>query len=151
MYLIRHAHAGSRAAWDGDDRRRPLSPKGRRQAAQVAELLDGHRIDRVVSSPATRCVETIEPLAKPRGLTVECDPRLGEGSEVQGCLDVMRATDGGLALCSHGDLIPKVVRRLRAEGMATTEGNISQKGSIWVLDVVDGQVVRGEYLAPVPV
>ena len=29
VYLIRHAHAGSRSGWDGDDDRRPLSPKGR--------------------------------------------------------------------------------------------------------------------------
>ena len=39
LYLVRHAKAGDRAAWKGDDRLRPLSKEGRRQADSLARLL----------------------------------------------------------------------------------------------------------------
>ena len=32
VLLVRHARAGDRSEWEGDDRLRPLDKKGRRQA-----------------------------------------------------------------------------------------------------------------------
>ena len=45
-YSIRHASAGDRDTWIGDDRARPLDDQGRQQAAALVELL------RTVRSPA---------------------------------------------------------------------------------------------------
>ena len=149
VYLVRHAHAGSRSSWNGSDTSRPLSPKGRHQAAGVLELVQGIAIDRIASSPATRCIETVQPIAKAVGLTVEPDVRLGEGATAAGCIDMMRASgDRSVVLCSHGDLIPKVIRRLRADGLAGTDPNLSQKGSVWVIKVVDGEFASGSYHPP---
>ena len=39
LFLVRHAKAGSRTDWDADDFARPLTGKGRRQAAAIAERL----------------------------------------------------------------------------------------------------------------
>jgi len=39
VYLVRHAHAGNRSSWDGNDGERPLSPKGRQQAAGLSAWL----------------------------------------------------------------------------------------------------------------
>ena len=103
----------------------------------------------VSSSPAARCVETVEPLAEDRGLSVVIDKRLSEGAEARPCIEALLApASQGLVLCSHGDLIPKVIRRLTADGMRTDDPNLSQKGSIWVLEVDDGKVVSGRYLPP---
>jgi phosphohistidine phosphatase SixA len=149
LYLVRHAHAGSRSGWHGSDDRRPLSPKGRHQAIGLLDLVDGVELDRVASSPAARCVETVEPIARAAGLTVEADARLGEGADVGACIEMILTADGqNLVLCSHGDLIPKVIRRLRTDGMASSDPNVSQKGSVWVLDVADGQVMSGRYHPP---
>ena len=149
VYLVRHAHAGNRSSWDGDDTSRPLSPKGRAQSAGLLEWLVDEPITRVISSPAARCIETVAPLAEARGLTVETKGWLAEGSGARSCIEAILTTgDDRVALCSHGDLIPKVIRQLRADGMATKDPNLSQKGSTWVLEVADGRVVSGRYQPP---
>jgi broad specificity phosphatase PhoE len=149
VYLVRHAHAGNRSSWDGDDDERPLSPKGRQQATGLLEWLADAPIQRVISSPAARCVETVAPLAAAHGLEVETDPSLAEGGTAAACIKaLLAASHDDIALCSHGDLIPKVIRQLRTDGMRSKDSNLSQKGSTWELDVVDGQVVSGRYHPP---
>ena len=78
LVLVRHAWAGKRSHWRGDDRLRPLDDRGRRQAAELLEVLGGVEIGRIVSSPDLRCVQTVEPLAAERGLEVEPADALGE-------------------------------------------------------------------------
>jgi len=149
VYLIRHAHAGSRSGWNGDDNRRPLSPKGRTQTNGLSAWLKDRVIDEVRSSPSARCRQTVEPIAESHGLKVKVDRSLSEGSDVDSCIAaVLGASDRSLVLCSHGDLIPKVIRQLTARGMRTSDPNLSQKGSAWVLEVVDGAAVSAVYHPP---
>jgi probable phosphomutase (TIGR03848 family) len=53
-----------------------LSEQGRKQAASVAERLAPLPIAAVYASPLERCVETAEPLAAARGLSVQSVPEL---------------------------------------------------------------------------
>ncbi len=105
MLLIRHGSAGDRAAWDGDDRARPLDERGLRQAASLVELLAPYAIDRILSSPAVRCVQTVESLAHARELAIEVREELAE--ELQWTLgaELVRSLAGGDAVvCGHGGL-----------------------------------------------
>jgi phosphohistidine phosphatase len=79
LYLLRHAHAGDPAAWTGDDDLRPLSAKGRRQAARLGELLAemGFAPDVVLTSPLLRARETAEAVADSLAVRVQRDSRLG--------------------------------------------------------------------------
>ena len=92
LYLLRHAHAGDRLAWERPDDVRPLSKKGRAQADRLATYLRGiaFRPDVVISSPKLRATQTAEPIAEALGLTVRTDERLG------GLLD-LAALEGILA------------------------------------------------------
>jgi len=72
-YLVRHAHAGDKRAWAGPDRLRPLSEPGRREANGLLTQLGDDPITRILSSPTVRCLQTVEPLARRRGLPVEPD------------------------------------------------------------------------------
>ncbi|NUR76504.1 MAG: NUDIX hydrolase, partial [Thermoleophilia bacterium] len=76
--LVRHASAGNRDEWTGDDADRPLDERGRAQALGLVERLTPFRIERILTSPARRCVETVEPLARARGLDAELRPEHGE-------------------------------------------------------------------------
>jgi 8-oxo-dGTP diphosphatase len=76
--LIRHASAGDRSSWAGDDRLRPLDDRGLRQAEELVDLLQRYSLDRIVSSPALRCVQTVEPLALARGLPIEVADEIAE-------------------------------------------------------------------------
>src|SRR6185436_5719102 len=78
LFLVRHASAGHRASWEGEQRIRPLDERGRRQALALVDLLEGEPIERILSSPAFRCVQTVEPLAAARGLEIELRDELTE-------------------------------------------------------------------------
>ena len=106
--LLRHASAGDRADWSGDDRLRPLDEKGRRQAAELVAPLSALGVRRVVSSPYVRCVETVEPLASALGLGVEQDDRLAEGA---GAAATELLAEDGVVACTHGDVIHALVGR----------------------------------------
>ena len=149
IHLVRHAHAGKRSEWEGDDRKRPLSPRGEAQSASLVALLGGERVGRVLSSPYVRCVQTVEPLAQKLGVAVEADDRFAEGSDPDVALAALLelAEPGGVA-CSHGDLIPVLVRRLVADGMAVDGPLLDQKGSTWVLETTGGRITRGRYVPP---
>jgi 8-oxo-dGTP diphosphatase len=66
LHLLRHAHAGDPAKWDGDDAARPLSEKGRRQAKDLGGLLAviDEPPDLFITSPKLRSVQTAEIVAK---------------------------------------------------------------------------------------
>lgn len=149
VYLVRHAHAGSRGSWPDDDGLRPLSAKGRRQAEALVERIDGHAVGQVVSSPLRRCVETVEPLASKLGAEVVERKELVEGADPDDAFELlMQLAPHNPVLCSHGDLIPKLVRRLVAAGMKTKDPNISQKGSLWVIEIEKGHPAKGRYYPP---
>jgi len=133
LFLIRHAHAGDRTA-SARDKFRPLTPKGHRRAEELATVLEGQGVARVLSSPATRCWQTVAPLAKALGLEVEEVDELWEGSSLDDVFALFDALGAeAVAACSHGDIIPEVVDFLARSGVPVT-GRGCEKGSIWVLD-----------------
>ena len=83
-YLVRHAKAGSRHRWDGDDFERPVSASGRKQADAMAARLVDAGVTSLWSSPYVRCIETLEPLADLVGLPIHTDERLVRGCPVRG-------------------------------------------------------------------
>jgi phosphohistidine phosphatase SixA len=113
--LVRHASAGERHDWDGDDSLRPLDARGREQAAQLVELLRPLEVRRIVSSPFTRCVETVEPLADALGLSVELDGRLVAGA---GQAAHILVQEDGIVCCTHGDVVGDLIGRDLKKGAA---------------------------------
>jgi phosphohistidine phosphatase SixA len=114
--LLRHASAGDRDAWVGDDRLRPLDERGRRQALALRELAD-QGIRRIASSPYVRCVETVELLAATLALTIEIDARLAEGADPDDALALLAEIDGGVA-CTHGDVVVALLGHSLKKGAA---------------------------------
>lgn len=111
--LIRHAAAGDRRRFQGDDRLRPLTGKGRRQAAALAAALVDAGIARVVSSPYLRCVQTVEPLAAALGVPVERSDGLAEGAGRQQVMGLLADAGPGAAFCTHGDVCELLVGHVR--------------------------------------
>ncbi len=150
LYLVRHAKAGSRRDWDGPDEARPLSRKGRRQAEGLVHVLADRPVQRVLSSPYVRCVQTVEPLAEKLGVPVEEADALAEGAAPGDAVDLLRALASSTAvLCTHGDLIPPVLDTLAAtEGLLLPPGYPFAKGSTWELDVVGDRWLSARYLPP---
>jgi 8-oxo-dGTP diphosphatase len=150
VYLVRHAKAGRRDRWEPPDEERPITPRGRKQARRLVERFEGLDVARIVSSPFVRCVQTVEPLAQARGLRVETVHELAEDVDVERTVALVRSLDGRpTVLCGHGREIEALIDSFE-HGGATVEGKRGlAKGSVWVLDRMDGRVVAARYL-PAP-
>lgn len=149
IYLVRHAHAGSKRQWTGSDGLRPLSEAGRRESAGLLTRLGGQHISAILSSPSTRCVQTVEPLSRQRSLPIRTDLRLTADTSLRDALALLLADDNAdTVLCSHGELIGRLLDGLRDRGAPVTAFAEWAKGSTWQLDIADGAVVGATYLPP---
>lgn len=150
VFVTRHAHAGDRATWVGDQDRRPLSDRGRLEADGLVPQLATSGIERIISSPLLRCRQTVKPLAKRLGLSIERDERLAEGARDAEVRDLVEEVVGtGTVLCSHGDVIGSYLGGVRTRGVELDDDLSWPKGSTWVMRTRDGAVVGGHRL-PVP-
>ncbi len=148
LYLVRHGSAGVRDDADPADNERHLDTVGLRQAVQLAERLSGLEITAVVASPAARCIETVEPLASSLGLVVDIDARLFEGTDIEeswALVEALVGHDEVAVLCSHGDVIPELVRRAKGRGMEVPGKAGCSKGSLWSLEWDGERFVTGTY------
>lgn len=151
LHLVRHADAGIRGAWVGDDFERPLDESGRMQAEAIAVALAERPVQRILSSPYVRCVATVAPLGRALGLPVEASDELAEGTYVAEALELLgslAAAGGDSVLCSHGDVIPGVLWVLARYGLEIPDRGRCKKGSIWELEVADGRIVAATYRHP---
>lgn len=148
VFIVRHAKAGSRSAWDGPDPARPLSKAGRRQAAGLAAELGDRAITRIVSSPFVRCTETVEPLAERLHLPVEPSPSLEEGTPLAEALRLVeKVADQPTVLCTHGDVLGELLDHFRRTGVRIDDERM-EKGATWVLDTEAGEVTGARYVPP---
>jgi phosphohistidine phosphatase SixA len=151
VYVVRHADAKSRSTWPKPDHLRPLSTRGSRQAQALPDLLADADVRRIISSPAVRCIDTVRPLGEKHDVDVTVDPALFEGADGKAALAVVldaASKKGDSVLCTHGDLVPDVLRRLARHGLVVHGGPRWPKGSTWVLSGDADGLRDARYLAP---
>jgi 8-oxo-dGTP diphosphatase len=144
LVLVRHAKAGKRDEWTGDDDLRPLSPAGLRQAEAIRAMAPLFGVDRVFSAPRLRCVQTVQGVAEDLSVPVHQEPLLAEEGYWQdparGLARLLAIVAGGGTpiVCSQGGVIPDVVTALASDAGVTLPAEKagiapSKKGSLWVL------------------
>ncbi len=149
IYVARHAKAIKRARWDGPDELRGLTDAGWRQAHGIVRMLDAAPVGRVVTSPALRCRQTVDPFASVRGLRPQIDERLAEGTPSRRVLELVNELESWpVLLCSHGDVIPRLLENLLSNGLEISAPLVCEKGSIWVLEG-KRTLRRAHYRAPI--
>lgn len=140
VVIVRHGVAVEKRSWTGDDALRPLTPRGCGQAAALAGWLDAP-VGRVLSSPTLRCLATVLPLSRTRGVDLATDAGLlpGVPARTVELVTALLAAHGvagapAAVVCSHGEVIPPL---LRALGLASSTHDLdaTRKGSAWTLDV----------------
>ena len=148
IYLVRHAKAGKRSEWHDEDDLRPLSDTGWKQAELLAESLFELKVTKLISSPATRCFQTLEPLAKKAKLQVEIDKRLYENGDVADMLEIAEEVEDSTVLSSHGDMIPELIKALERRGMKIESKPDWRKASVWVVERTNRGFKSAVALAP---
>jgi 8-oxo-dGTP pyrophosphatase MutT (NUDIX family)/phosphohistidine phosphatase SixA len=152
LVVLRHASAGQKKDWTGDDLLRPLDFKGQSEARTLVSLLGCFGPVRVVSSPAARCLATIEPYAGHVGAPVVVEPALmlprPSGSDTAADQDthpevvsaVRRLLADGIptVICAHRENIPDIVAVACEYLNAPPPTDPSlRKSSFWVLQAAE--------------
>jgi len=120
----------------------PLTDLGREQAAHAADALADRGVVRLLSSPATRALETAEIIGRRLGVDVEIEPLLLEKGLDENYTDVLvrvqhvldqygldRDLPANTAVVSHGDTIGLAVGLLSGQRPAP-----AANGSITTVD-----------------
>lgn len=150
FYVVRHAKAGSRGHWSGDDRLRPLSKKGEKQAEALIKVLEPFGIAAIFSSPFLRCLQTVEPLARAHRIAVRSTPSLAEGHGVGALYEFFKDDKLDQAVLStHGDIAWELVEDLVQRSVIKAGDGGFEKGSTWVVEVENAVPVGARYL-PAP-
>ena len=146
IHLVRHADAGNRPHWDGDDEQRPLNERGATQARTIADLLAPLDVQRILTSRYERCVQTVAPLGEKLGIGVEQEQALAEEANLSDALALVEAlVERGedAVLCSHGNILSPILDRLHRRGVELVADEWTcDKGSVWTIEVADGAIAR---------
>lgn len=146
IYLVRHGNAGVRSKWQGSDKKRPLTEKGQQQSIGVAEILARHPITEIWASPALRCFETVAPVAENLGVEVQKTKLLKEYTELDAIHKYLGTIGpGSIVLCTHKDWIGPLLRDLSSRKVKLRGTRKWPKASVWILDLLGGEVVSGFY------
>jgi len=125
LIVLRHAEAMKRVAWQesgdpraDDDSVRPLTARGLEQAIHLIDGLRAYGPQKVVTSDARRCQQTVTPVADTLALPLLLEQRFSE----RGCINdpdsTKAATDhwwsaaGPAIWCTHRPVLPILVGQL---------------------------------------
>lgn len=155
VLLLRHALAGRRDRYTGNDLERPLDARGRTQATSLVPQLQAFGVERIVTAHPVRCTETVTPLALRLGLEPEVSTAFSEvvfekhpeGARRQ-LLELLSSPQVPV-ICSQGGVIPPLMKWLsERHGFALPPAR-NRKGSTWVLTVSpEGRCLAADHLDP---
>lgn len=124
LIVVRHAHARPRAVWGRDDAERPLVDAGRAQADNLKDTLSAWQPARLVSSPWTRCLQTLLPYSKHSGEKIRTKAKLSEDGHRRDRNGTLRLVSKQLTkelpmvLCTHRPVLGTVLGALAGHAAA---------------------------------
>ena len=152
MLIIRHATAGRKARYKGDDTERPLDRNGRAQAKSLVPQLVAFGASSVYAADRARCVQTIDPLARKLDLPIAIEPTLTEEAYAadpeaarQRLLEII-AHGGTPAICSQGRVIPYLIDWWCDRDGVEPDKSRNRKGSTWVLSLSGDRLIAADHL-----
>lgn len=149
LYLVRHSRAVPRADWTGHDELRPLSKRGGEESQLLADSLAADPPVRLVSAPALRCQQTLEPLAVRHSIPLEVDERLAQGESAARVLELLPRIDAGpVVFSTHADVIEALLSVLELRAPTDDGVTCCRKGAYWVLEGRGYTPSRARYVEP---
>jgi 8-oxo-dGTP diphosphatase len=162
VILLRHASAVAKKEWrqagHADDLSRPLSDRGRAQAAALAGLLGCFAHARVISSAAERCLATVTPYAERAGVPVTVEPSFTVDGTNPDHDDRWAETPGArwriteavtaarpVVICAHRQNLSWLLAQVCAAISAPVpDGPPLHRGAFWVLQVGGRRLASAE-------
>ncbi|WP_094285557.1 NUDIX hydrolase [Mycobacterium lehmannii] len=152
VLIVRHATAGSKSRFKGDDRKRPLDKNGRAQAESLVAMLLAFGADRLFAADRVRCVSTLEPLAQELGTSIRSDGLLTEEAYAenrkaarQRFLEIAD-TAGTPVICTQGKVIPDLIEWWCERDGVRPDKSRNRKGSTWVMSLHNGRLIAADHM-----
>lgn len=152
VLIIRHATAGRKARYKGDDTQRPLDRNGRAQAKSLVPQLMAFGASSLFAADRLRCVKTIEPLAREIDLPISVEPTLTEEAYAadpeaarQRLMEII-GLGGTPAICSQGRVIPYLIDWWCQRDGVKPDKSRNRKGSTWVMSLSGDRLIAADHL-----
>jgi 8-oxo-dGTP pyrophosphatase MutT (NUDIX family)/phosphohistidine phosphatase SixA len=136
IIALRHAKATPSYEFAGPDAARPLTQRGRNEASSIVAGLASFGPRAIRSSPAQRCVETVAPVAQAVGLPIKRKSGISQDSFEDGTSTIRDVVGKRVRkrvtaiLCSHGPVLPEIVREVALATGGTKLAEISRSGDL---------------------
>lgn len=152
VLVVRHATAGRKSRFSGNDSERPLDKRGRAQAeALVPQLLAFGATD-IYAADRVRCHQTVQPLAQELGVAVHNETSLTEesyaGNRKRGRQRVLHIAQqsGTPVICTQGKVIPDLIAWWCERDGVSPDKSRNHKGSTWVMSLSGGKLVAADHI-----
>lgn len=160
VLIVRHATAGRKARYKGDDRLRPLDMKGRAQAESLVGQLLAFGASDIYAASRTRCHQTMEPLAQELGVQIRDEPTLTEEA-YSADADAARKRVLKIAaksndetvpvICTQGKVIPGLISWWCDRSGIRPDKSRNRKGSMWVMTLHGDALIAADHIgSPLP-
>ncbi len=153
VMIVRHATAGSKKRYSGDDRKRPLDKHGRAQAEALVDLLLAFGADELFAADRVRCHQTLGPLAEELGVPVISETALTAEAYAdkpkrgrQRVLEIAE-TASHPVICTQGEVIPDLIAWWCERDGVRADKSRNRKGSTWVLTLAGGRLVSADHIS----
>lgn len=152
VLVVRHATAGRKSRYKGDDRKRPLDKHGRAQAESLVSVLLAYGASDLHAADRVRCMQTIEPLADELATDIIAEPDLTEEAYADNRkaartrLTEIAALPGTRVICSQGKVIPGLIDWWCERDGVRPDKSRNRKGSTWVLSLAQGRLVAADHI-----
>lgn len=149
LIIARHARAVKRVAWNREDIARPITPGGAKRAHQLIQLFSAFGVRYIESSPADRCMATVQPYATAIGKKITTYDTLTEPAHASHPVDAAEALMATLAkpgnrlMCVHRPTMPTLMTMMEAATRVWTLGKLPKSnpylpaGGVLIAHVVD--------------
>ncbi|TGN31700.1 NUDIX hydrolase [Aeromicrobium chenweiae] len=124
LVVLRHGKAAPRSSGI-EDLDRPLTSAGLDRARALVPVLGAYGIRRVVSSPAVRCAQTVEPYAHSIDTFLEIDDRLSEdtrSAQVERSIAAIMDRKKPAVLSSHRPTLPWILDAIGVDQVELAPG-----------------------------
>jgi 8-oxo-dGTP pyrophosphatase MutT (NUDIX family)/phosphohistidine phosphatase SixA len=136
IVLLRHGKAVAQSDWDGPDAKRPLQSRGVLQSEGLIPSLEAFAPEKLITSDAVRCADTLKPLAAKLGKKLKKTAAISQDAYENGDASVRQVVQKRLSkrvpavLCSHGPVLPELVRCIAREAGSPITPELRRAGEL---------------------
>jgi phosphohistidine phosphatase SixA/predicted NUDIX family NTP pyrophosphohydrolase len=146
LLVVRHGKALARRSWKRPDMIRPLTTVGKRRAQRLVPILSAYAPEHILTSPSTRCHDTMAPFAQQAVVPLSTKRGFSEEGyedrpyKVAKHLTNVFYAGRSVAICTHGPVLEAVMEQLQPHADSRAVEAVFRR-------VSDSGMDKGEVLA----